>query len=187
MNPPITNTQFPIILGITGLKQSGKDTSAQLLIKHLYPYRSIRLAFADSLKNEVASLFGISAEELEARKSLSGMRKFLQWWGTELSRRDNDNHWIELLHEKVSKVPEDTAFVIITDCRFLNEAKYIRDNKGMIFRVQRGYTDNKDLHSSETEQSKIIVDHTIDNSFKLERLDFECKNMAAIIKDRFKL
>lgn len=54
------------VLGLTGIKGSGKDTLAQLLVER-YGFR--RLAFADALYKEVANAYGMTVEQLQVRKT----------------------------------------------------------------------------------------------------------------------
>lgn len=183
--------QERLIIGITGRKQSGKDTVYQMLIRQLGTHRCIRLAFADTLKSEVADLFGIDINELERRKALPGMRRFLQFWGTEIRRTDNDNYWIDVLKEKVSLLEPRWEIVIVADVRFINEAECIKElspTRNCLLRIERNaYESCIDGHPSELEQQSITVDLTVHNTHGLTRLEQEVKWIVTEIKQRFNI
>ncbi|NBV66567.1 MAG: hypothetical protein EBR75_05795, partial [Actinobacteria bacterium] len=59
-----------------------------------------------------------------------------QVWGTEVARRSfHDDIWIAALENKLRKTTDD---VVISDCRFPNEIKSIRNAGGIVIRVVRG-------------------------------------------------
>ena len=83
-----------LLIGIKGIKRSGKDTIANILINH---YDFIRISFADALYEEVANLFGVTVaflradntkekalKELELSKILNKEPAFVQYCMTEL-------------------------------------------------------------------------------------------------------
>lgn len=90
------------------------------------------------------------------------MRKIIQYVGTDIGRRLDENLWIKLFDKRVKeyihKHPETKGF-IVDDVRFLNEYEYfIRefgnkdiDNKNVKLVFIKGYTyDSSDKHISET-------------------------------------
>jgi hypothetical protein len=141
-----------IILGITGLIGSGKDTIADYLTtQHGFK----RVSFAASLKDAVAAVFGWNREYLEGTTKASrawrekkdewwsnrlGMnitpRWILQYWGTDVCRNHFHNAiWVASVEHKLLNSKED---VVITDCRFDNEVAAIKNAGGIAIRVQRG-------------------------------------------------
>jgi hypothetical protein len=63
-------------------------------------------------------------------------RLVLQLWGTEVCRKGfHDDIWIASLENKLRNSTDD---VVISDCRFPNEIKSIRDAGGIIIWVKRG-------------------------------------------------
>ena len=63
-------------------------------------------------------------------------RHVLQVWGTEVARRSfHDDIWIAALENKLRKTKDD---VVISDCRFPNEIKSIKNAGGIVIRVVRG-------------------------------------------------
>jgi hypothetical protein len=183
LTPPL---EGPHLIGITGFKESGKDSVAALLSMLGYG----RLAFADGVREEVleAATTGFVPPEIKvdqvlyaalvyaskypeavyAKPTVPMIRKLLQWWGTEY-RRDNDpRYWID-------RLATDTGFmfglpVAITDVRFQNEATFVRENDGIIWRVERPNTGGDDTHISELEVSQIEPDQVIKNDGTLRDL-----------------
>lgn len=143
-----------MIIGITGLKGSGKDTIADFLIKE-YGYK--KMAFADTLKDAVAVTFGWDREMLEGvtqehrktrelpdefwSKALNrpfSPRNALELVGTQLFRDNFDkNFWVHCLRKRIEE--SGCKKIVITDVRFRNEIEAIRSVEGsQIWRVQRG-------------------------------------------------
>lgn len=139
------------LVAINGTIGSGKDTFSQVFIDNGF----YRVSFAETLKDAVAAIFGWDREMLEgttdeARKireqpdeywsSKLGRditpRWVLQHLGTDVLRHHfHDNIWVFAAENKIRNLPHER--VIITDCRFPNELKMIRDNAGTIIEVQR--------------------------------------------------
>ena len=142
-----------MIIGICGLIGAGKDTAADYLV-NLHHFR--RESFANSLKDAVAHVFGWDRTMLEGRtKSAREWREqvdpwwaerlnmphltprwILQYWGTEVCRKAfHDDIWIAALENKLRNSQDD---VVISDCRFPNEIKAIKNVGGVVVRVVRG-------------------------------------------------
>ena len=142
-----------MIIGICGFQGAGKDTVADYLA-NIHQFR--RESFAHTLKDAVASVFGWDRELLEGRTKESRAwreqvdpwwanrlnmpdltpRWVLQYWGTEVARKGfHDDTWIASLENKLRKTTDD---IVISDCRFPNEIKAIKDAGGVVIRVVRG-------------------------------------------------
>ena len=142
-----------MIIGICGFIGSGKDTIADYLV-NIHQFR--RESFANSLKDAVAQVFGWDRDMLEGRTRQSREwreqvdlwwaerlnmpdltpRWVLQHWGTEVCRRAfHDDIWIAALENKLRNSTDD---IVISDCRFPNEIKSIKDAGGIVIRVIRG-------------------------------------------------
>ena len=141
-----------MIIGICGFIGSGKDTIADYLV-NTHEFR--RESFANTLKDAVSSVFGWDRTMLEGRTKEArewreqqdewwtqrlGMpitpRYILQQWGTEVCRRGfHDDIWIASLENKLRTSKDH---VVISDCRFPNVIKAIKNAGGMVVRVKRG-------------------------------------------------
>jgi hypothetical protein len=142
-----------MIIGVCGFIGSGKDTIADYLT-NFHGFR--RESFANTLKDAVAAVFGWDRTMLEGRTKQAREwreqvdpwwaerlnmpnltpRWVLQYWGTEVCRRGfHDDIWIASLENKLRS---STDNIVISDCRFPNEIKSIRDAGGIIVWVKRG-------------------------------------------------
>ena len=142
-----------MIIGICGFIGSGKDTIADYLV-NLHHFR--RESFANTLKDAVAQVFGWDRTMLEGRTKQAREwreqvdpwwaerlkiphltpRYILQQWGTEVCRKNFHNDiWIASLENKLRNSKDD---VVISDCRFPNEIKAIKQAGGQVVRVVRG-------------------------------------------------
>ena len=140
------------IIAICGFMGSGKDTIADYLV-NFHGYK--RESFANSLKDAVSVVFGWDRELLEGRTKQSREwretkdewwskrlkqditpRWVLQYWGTEVIRRGfHDDMWVASLEYRLLQSKDD---IVITDCRFPNEIKALKDIGAKVLRVKRG-------------------------------------------------
>jgi hypothetical protein len=147
-----------LIIGLVGLKWSGKDTLFKI-IKEEFP-EAFRVAFADAVKEELAQALGITVEEIEADKER--FRLGLQWWGTEWRRHNTPNYWIYQAFRKIREA--DTGLVVVTDVRFPDEGDAIRGSGGFLVKVERpGLSVPADPHASEKYAITMVPDWTVQN------------------------
>jgi hypothetical protein len=165
-----------IIIGISGKKQSGKDTVCQIMLDKFKAkgYPAVRLGFADALKEEVAKGCGVTVNYIEQHKN--NFRLILQGWGKDF-RRDliSEDYWIVKLLDKVNNLPDNT-YVIIPDVRLLNEFDTLKLCGATILRVERDIP-TTDTHQSETDLDNAIFDNIINNSGTLEELSDNVENI----------
>ena len=157
-----------MILGIIGLINSGKSTVANILVED---YGFIKVSFADSLKDAVASIFGWDRQLLQGDTEASRMwreqrddywsnvmqhdvtpRWVLQHIGTDVMREHfHKNIWV---HSLMKKLTDANSNYVISDVRFRNEVDVILSQNGQIWEIQRpplpdwysmDYTDYDDL------------------------------------------
>ena len=141
-----------MIIGVCGFIGTGKDTIADYLV-NIHQFR--RESFANTLKDACAAVFQWDRELLEGRTKQSRAwreqrdewwserlgreitpRWVLQYWGTEVFRQGfHDDIWIASLENKRRKTTDD---VVISDCRFPNEIRAIKQAGGRVIRVVRG-------------------------------------------------
>lgn len=194
------------IIGLVGLIGSGKGTVASYLVDN-YSFRNI--SFADHLKDAVAVVFGWPRNLLEGNTEYSRQwreevdswwanrlniphltpRWVLQNWGTDVCRKSfHDDIWIASLEYQLKG--ESQLNFVISDVRFPNEIKMIKDLGGEIWRIERGllpewatikydnFNDLKhfmekyypDIHASEWSWIISDVDHRIHNDSSLSEL-----------------
>lgn len=172
--------ELPKLIGITGLKRSGKDTCGLFLIeKHNY----VKYSFAGALKNACSEIFMFDYEQTEGSKKEEfddrwniNPRKVFQRFGTEIFRESLDKFFPEMKHlknnfwiyrfriwykQQIKNNPD--IKIVITDVRFSNEADIIKELGGIIIKVTRKNLKNNDNHSSEVDISNIQSDYTIKN------------------------
>jgi hypothetical protein len=208
-----------MIIGVCGFIGSGKDTVADYLV-NFHGFR--RESFANSLKDAVANVFGWDRTMLEGRTTQAREwreqvdpwwaerldiptltpRWILQYWGTEVCRKAfHDDIWIASLENKLRNSKDD---IVISDCRFPNEIKSIKDAGGIVVRVVRGdepewYQDAVDMnagdrcmtymtakvrmqklgiHASETAWVGTEFDLILDNNATIDDLYLQVKSLV---------
>jgi hypothetical protein len=203
-----------MIIGICGFIGSGKDTAADYLVG-FHGFR--RDSFAGTLKDAVAAVFGWDRELIEGRTPEARAwreqvdawwadrlqmphltpRWILQHWGTEVCRQHfHDDIWIAALQSRLARRSDHT---VISDVRFPNEIKAIKEQGGKIVWIQRGelpswhimaakanagdlfaQTKLKELgvHASETSWVGTNFDSILDNNGSIEGLYTQLKNLV---------
>ena len=114
----------PLIIGISGVARSGKDTFAAILIKQLElkGKRVKRLALAAPLK-EFCDEFcqknlGISAFTQNNDEKLM-IRPMLVWFGDAKRKQTNGRFWVDLADKTIKDAEaEGYDYAIVTDVRY---------------------------------------------------------------------
>ena len=205
-----------MIIGFCGFIGSGKDTVADYLVND-HGYR--RESFANTLKDAVASIFGwdrtmVEGRTKEAREWREQIdpwwadrlamptltpRWVLQYWGTEVCRKTfHDDIWIASLENKLRQSKDD---IVVSDVRFPNEIKAIKNLGGKIIWIKRGelpswyesavqanagsniHTNNmkiSKIHASEWAWVGTKFDHEITNDATIDEL---YRKIESIIRD----
>lgn len=153
------------LIGITGPKKSGKDFVCSILRNKIHPIQSVRLAFADALKQEISLAVGKPVSYIDEHKD--NFRLILQGWGTDYRRRlFGERYWLDKWEAAYEFVQNGEILVIVPDVRFENEAILVREKGGII--VQIVPKNNKvelDSHSSEQGIQQEHVTFQIVNDF----------------------
>ena len=141
-----------MIIGLIGLINSGKGTVGSMLIEQGFQHES----FANSLKDATASIFNWDRAMLEGDTSASRAQRETvdEWWNERLQIPDftprvalqilgtdilrNHFHadiWVLSMEARIKDAKQN---VVITDVRFPNEVRSIRELGGKIVRIKRG-------------------------------------------------
>ena len=185
----------PTIVGVLGLKRSGKDTFASRLVAE---HGFTRFAFADPMKDFALALdplIVIDGDEAglldvplghyfantrrlsalvqdlgwERAKELREVRRTLQRLGTEAGRGVfGEDFWVERTAALVAASGAER--VVLTDVRFPNEAAWVRRVGGTAVRIVRPGQRNSDAHLSENALGTYRADVEIVNGATLEHL-----------------
>lgn len=163
-------------IGLVGRKRVGKDTAARHLDR-AYGYTA--LGFADPLRRAVEALDpivdfspgrgltryrdAVAAYGYEGAKDLfPEFRRVLQGYGVGLRDTLGEDVWVDALLRRV-RLTYDQDPVVVTDCRFPNEAKALKGRGFVLVRITRETGLEDDLHPSETALDGYPVDHVIAN------------------------
>ena len=182
-----TNNNLNII-GFLGAKHTGKDTAGNYLIEK---FNYTKYAFGDPVKDICKTMFSLTdsqitdpteKEMIDPRWGISP-RTMFQRIGTEFGqiglyklfpelkgKVPYRTLWVKLVEDWVKK--NKSKMIVITDIRFEHEIKAIKDNNGVIMKINRE-TEFNDNHISEIELKTIdqsLIDYTIDNNYTLDDL-----------------
>lgn len=188
------------LIALAGRAGSGKNTVATMLGGH-------EISFAEPLKRFCQEVFAFTDDQVwgpsaernrpdhryprtvgmdcgEAERGFLTARHALQTLGTEWGRACYENVWADLGVRRALASPAD--LVLITDCRFANEARAVRNAGGEVWRIVRpgaGLDGAAGLHPSEAEQESPefleLVTRTIVNAGTLEDLRRQVASVAA--------
>jgi hypothetical protein len=195
-----------MIIGLLGFIGSGKGTAGEILAEKGF----VKLSFADSLKDATSAIFGWSRDLLEGDTIVSRefretidpfwSKKFgkditpryiLQIMGTEVMRNNLLNSiWVDSLERKIYQHEN----VVITDVRFINEIKFLKDLGGILLQIDRKSTrpewfnlidqydklEGMNIHRSEYEwYDNKEIDRIIENDDNVE--DLELKLLDVVV------
>ena len=144
------------VIGLSGKMGTGKSTLAEEL-KKLTGFA--KFAFADAVKQEVNKYIGVPLEYCYQHKSWiwlvdrsyvvdgveyfpsekysMSVRDILQWWGTDVRRKQDPWYWTKQAQRKLHDLSDSGCpGVIIDDVRFEGEVRFIKDNGGLVVRVE---------------------------------------------------
>lgn len=160
------------IIGLAGLKKSGKDEVCSIISKHCK--HTYRLGFADALKEEIGQAVGQEIDYINSHKD--NFRLIMQGWGTDFRRKlHGDDYWVRKLGNKLLHLSNTYQLIIIPDVRFQNEVNFIKALNGEVWNVVR-FPGTTDAHPSETELINYDkFDCVVDNTGTLEQLEVRVK------------
>lgn len=147
-----------MIISLTGLIGSGKDTVADHLIsKHGF----IQLSFAESVKDALAVIFGWDREMLEGKtpEHREARNKVDVWWSTQLGiphftprfamttfgtdvmrKHFDDRIWVLSVKDKITRLQQKNPNVriVISDARYVNELNMLKELGSLSIKITRG-------------------------------------------------
>ncbi len=170
------------IIGLSGYARSGKNEVGQIL-EDDYGFR--QESFAQALKNvaaeinptistggggasPLASLFSVYGDWDAVKDAVPAAREFLQRLGVACRDQIGPDVWVDALARRLSVHP--SARYVITDVRFPNEAEFITNRGGQVWRIERPGTRPVNGHTSETALDDWCFDRTIVNDGSLADL-----------------
>lgn len=146
-----------MIVGISGVAGSGKDTVANILVER---FKFVKVSLADPLKRICRDVFDFTDEQLwgpsecrnapDARWNGLTPRYALQQLGTEWGRRMHPDVWVRYM---IRTAQSTQANVVTADVRFPNELEAIHAAGGKIWKIVRpnaGLEGDAAKHTSET-------------------------------------
>lgn len=169
----------PLLIGLTGYAGSGKDTVREILEgKHDLD----GLAFADPIRDMLTALLescGVKTEWMTERHLKeepipeigASYRQMAQQLGTEWGRAINPDFWLKIAAAKIAMYRGfESPGIVISDCRFPNEAQWIKDQGGVIWHILRPGVDPVRAHASEALIKDLPYDYVIDNRGSIDDL-----------------
>lgn len=194
------------LIGISGLKTSGKDTTYKAVAAALSEQNVRRVAFADKLKELSAIALGIEDDFIEAMDEakeewvftidntrtldhvmrITG-RQYLQYIGQGARKVFQDAFWVDQILPYLNNNPHQhnlqtmypgVDVLCVTDVRYPNEADRVHELGGEVWQIIRPGTES-DGHSSEIPLEPEKVDLSIYNGYSIDVLYDVVANVLA--------
>lgn len=193
-------TRHRLLIGVTGIAGSGKDTAAQALVER---HGFVRDAFADDMKKAALALDPwivdttstgsdrskhrrlsqiVERDGWEQAKKNPEVRTFLQRLGTEAGwQLHGPRLWVDRVGDRLTANPEQDT--VVTDVRFPEEVDWLHENGGVLVRIVRpehsGAAEGTRNHSSETALAGIEPEFVLINDASIDQLQ---QNMGRVVQ-----
>lgn len=196
-------TRRRLLVGVTGIAGSGKDTAAQTLVEY---HGFVRDAFADDMKKAALALDPwivdtiatngehpehpehrrlsriVERDGWEQAKKNPEVRTFLQRLGTEAGwQLHGPRLWVDRVGDRLAANPEQDT--VVTDVRFPEEVDWLHENGGVLVRIVRpehsGAAEGTRGHSSETALAGVEPEFVLINDSSIARLH---QNMDRVVQ-----
>jgi hypothetical protein len=155
-----TAAAFGVPVELLGRRETKETPLAQLCLQRCSDPAFVRAALQSGVRNDDTSMHAPRSP-----------RWVLQLWGTEYRRAMNENYWLDRVRARIADSPGQSF--VITDVRFLNEARLVRSIGGKLVRVRRPQLELKEAaeraangtaaHASETELADYPADLEVFN------------------------
>lgn len=170
----------PKLIGLTGYAGTGKDT-----VRHILELRGyVGMAFAEPIRGmlrELLSSNGIDDSYMTERDRKEviipalgvSYRHLAQTLGTEWGRSLAPDFWLRIAGAFMDDVAWDNKGCpfVVSDVRFANEAAWVKERGGVIWRIERQQANPVRQHISETDMDAIECDQVIFNEGTLDELE----------------
>jgi len=176
----------PLIIAFAGLAGTGKDTAAAHLVQR---YGFVQASFADPIRSMALLLMeeaGIDqcwlTERSHKEQPMPGLgisaRALMQCLGTEVGRHLRPDLWLRHMALRLGLAPATYAEeaqgrlwprqpvhdrIVISDCRFENEAAWVNAHGGRVIRLHRHQAGTVRDHISEAQVLSLPADIDIYN------------------------
>lgn len=172
------------VIGIAGKAQHGKTYMAKLLKEKLESKgnKVILINYADYLK-----YVGMQYMGWDGKKDEKG-RTFLQQFGTEIVRGQDDTFWVETVCRLLNVLVNLFDYAIIADCRFPGEFYHIDKTYDTIslhikrLNFDNGLTEKQLGHSSETALNGFQFDYKMECESGIDNLKTECNKCIGFLE-----
>lgn len=169
----------PLLIGLTGLAGSGKDTVRNILEGS---HGTFGLAFADPIREMLRALLAgchlddsWMTDRVLKESTIPGIgasyREMAQLLGTEWGRAIDPDFWLKITAVRVAALRAMHRPVVISDVRFPNEAAWIRSEGGVVWKILRPGVEPVRAHASEAHVDALPYDYVIDNSGSIANLE----------------
>lgn len=175
-----------MIILLSGLKQSGKDTIANYLVQK---YNFTKYAFASPIKEVSRILFGWNEKDDEILKEVVdeqwgfSRRQFWQYFGTEWAQGELRNQfpsfdknigrclWVKKFEQLF--LQDTTKNYVISDFRFIHEYEILKKYNPIAIKILRDSVVANDGHASETSFKILPCDYIIKNNNSVQDTYFQ--------------
>lgn len=180
-----------MIVGFSGKAGSGKDTIAREISNKLIEehFRVSRFAFANTLKIKLSIALGIPDQyffdtflknnysycsndmklyrndEVKPTENIYTIRELMQKYGTSMREEFGEDFWVKRTFKDISDYCAHDDIVFITDVRFKNEFKAIKDRNGIVININNPSITSNSKHISETDLDDIEKDYYFNNDW----------------------
>jgi hypothetical protein len=154
------------IIGLSGRKRSGKDTTFSL-VQEIIP-SARRYSIGDQIRIECALALQVPFDELNRDKEK--FRDLLKWWGW-YRRQSNPRYWVDILSYQIHF--DNPPVAVITDLRYSEDVKFVKEGSeaynSTVIWIDRPQC-FKDFHPSESSLDSSCADLVINNDGTLDYL-----------------
>lgn len=175
-----------LLFGFSGKLGSGKDYLAKniflpLLYAKLSEKKTLFLSFADRLKEECSARENLSYDDLYVKKT-DVTRKKLQTVADEMRSKQGEDYFVKCMRFQIQlhKKRNQVECIIITDVRFPEEVRMIKELGGKVYRIEAPMRNKKRLEE-ESKGDEAIMKQI--SSHRSETLLDQWKEFDGVIKN----